>query len=72
MIDLLMDSRHAIRPHPARTARRPGWMPGLQAVDIGSERDWRKTLKFWAAVFTQWPAYPLHPPQGQRILGAGH
>jgi hypothetical protein len=72
MIDLLMDSRHAIRPHPARTALRPGWMPGFQAVDIGSGGDWRKTLKFRITVFDQWPACPLHPPQGQRISGAGH
>jgi hypothetical protein len=47
MIDLLMDSRRTIRPLSARTALRPGWMPGFQAVDIGSDDDGRKALKFW-------------------------
>jgi len=41
-----MDSRRAIRPPPARTARGPNWMLGFPAVDIGSGDDWRKPLKF--------------------------
>jgi hypothetical protein len=46
MVDLLMDSRRAIRPLPARTALRPNWVLGFPADDIGSADDWRKPLKF--------------------------
>jgi hypothetical protein len=45
MIDLLMDSRRAIRPLSARTALGPSRLLGFQAVDIGSVSDWRKPLK---------------------------
>jgi hypothetical protein len=50
MVDLLMDSRRTVRPLSARTALRPDWMPGFQAVDIGSDDDGRKALKFWMPV----------------------
>jgi hypothetical protein len=45
MIDLLMDSRCAIRPLSAQTARRPSRSLGFQAIDIGSHDEWRKPLK---------------------------